>query len=75
MSDMALCQMFVGGVSTEKVGQVVANLTGKPASASTVSRTFQTIEKEYAAWKESTLSSHYRYCFADNGYFIAIYDD
>jgi transposase-like protein len=65
--------MFVGGVSTEKVGQVVESLTGKPASASTVSRTFHTLETEYAAWKERSLSSHYLYCFADGTYFTVIY--
>lgn len=73
--DMAICQMFVGGVSTEKVGQVVASLTGKPASASTVSRTFHTLETEYAAWKERALAAHYLYCFADGTYFTVIYGD
>lgn len=73
--DMAICQMFVGGVSTEKVGQVVESLTGKPASASTVSRTFHTLEAEYAAWKARALSSHYLYCFADGTYFTVIYGD
>jgi putative transposase len=73
--DMAICQMFVGGVSTEKVGEVVASLTGKPASASTVSRTFHTLETEYAAWKERSLSAHYLYCCADGTYFTVIYDD
>ncbi len=73
--DTAICQMFVSGVSTEKVGQVVASLTGKPASASTVSRTFHTLEAEYAAWKERPLSSHYLYCFADGTYFTVIYGD
>lgn len=73
--DTAICQMFVGGVSTEQVGQVVASLTGKPASASTVSRTFHTLEAEYASWKARALSSHYLYCFADGTYFTVIYDD
>lgn len=73
--DRAICQMFVGGVSTEKVGQVVESLMGKPASASTVSRTFHTLESEYAAWKERALAAHYLYCFADGSYFTVIYDD
>lgn len=73
--DTAICQMFVGGVSTEKVGEVVASLTGKPASASTVSRTFHTLETEYAAWKARTLSAHYLYCFADGTYFTVIYGE
>lgn len=73
--DMAICQMFVGGVSTEKVGQVVESLTGKSASASTVSRTFHKLEAEYAAWKARALSSHYLYCFADGTYFTVIYGD
>jgi putative transposase len=73
--DTAICEMFVGGVSTEKVGQVVESLTGKPASASTVSRIFHTLETEYAAWKERSLSSRYLYCFADGTYFTVIYGD
>lgn len=73
--DTAICQMFVGGVSTEKVGEVVASLTGKPASASTVSRTFHTLETEYATWKARTLSAHYLYCFADGTYFTVIYGE
>lgn len=73
--DTAICQMFVGGVSTEKVGEVVASLTGKPASASTVSRTFHTLETEYAAWKSRNLSAHYLYCFADGTYFTVIYGE
>jgi putative transposase len=73
--DTAICEMFVGGVSAEKVGQVVERLTGKLASASTVSRTFHTLEAEYAAWKERSLSSHYLYCFADGTYFTVIYGD
>lgn len=73
--DMAICQMFVGGVSTEKVGQIVESLTGKPASASTVSRTFHTLEGEYATWKERSLAAHYLYCFADGTYFTVIYGE
>lgn len=75
--DTAICAMFVGGVSTEKVGQVVASLTGKPASAATVSRPFHTLESEYAAWKDRALSAHYLYCFAaprgHPTYFTVIY--
>lgn len=73
--DTAICEMFVGGVSSAKVGQVVESLTGKPASASTVSRTFHTLESEYAIWKERTLSPHYLYCYADGTYFTVIYGD
>lgn len=73
--DTAICEMFVGGVSTEKVGQVVESLTGKPASASTVSRIFHTLETEYAAWKERSLLSHYLYCFADGTYFTVLYGE
>ncbi len=71
--DTAICQMFVGGVSTAQVGQVMASLTGRPPSPSTVSRTFHTLEAEYAAWKERPLSSHYLYAFADGTYFTVIY--
>lgn len=73
--DTAICAMFVSGASTEQVGQVMASLTGQTPSPSTVSRTFHTLEGEYAAWKERSLSSHYLYCFADGTYFTVIYGE
>ena len=40
--DGAIGEMFVGGVSTSRVGQVVETLTGTHPSPSTVSRVFHT---------------------------------
>lgn len=73
--DRAICEMFVGGVSTEQVGQVMGTLTGEAPSAATVSRTFHTLEAEYQAWKERTLSAHYLYAFADGTYFTVLYGE
>src|SRR5260370_26313082 len=53
--DTAIGEMFVGGVSMAKVGQVVETLTGSTPSASTVSRVFHSLETEYAGWKQRTL--------------------
>jgi putative transposase len=44
--DTAMGEMFVGGVSMAKVGQVVETMTGSKPSASTVSRVFHSLESE-----------------------------
>lgn len=72
--DEAIGEMFVKGVSTRGVGEVVETLTGSKPSASTVSRVFHTLESEYQEWKERPLEAHYRYAFADGTYFSVIYD-
>jgi transposase-like protein len=72
--DEAICGMFVQGVSTQRVGEVVEALTGIEPSPSTVSRVFHTLEDEYQAWKTCPLESHYAYAFADGTYFTVIYD-
>jgi putative transposase len=71
--DEAICGMFVQGVSTQRVGEVVEALTGIEPSPSTVSRVFHTLEDEYQAWKTRPLESHYAYAFADGTYFTVIY--
>jgi transposase-like protein len=72
--DEAICNMFVQGVSTARVGDVVEALTGTHPSASTVSRIFHTLEGEFEAWKNRSLKSRYLYAFADGTYFTVIYD-
>src|SRR5260221_5978576 len=72
--DTAIGEMFVGGVSMAKVGQVVETLTGSTPSASTVSRVFHSLESEYAEWKQRTLAKRYAYAFADGTYFTVIYN-
>jgi putative transposase len=72
--DEAIGEMFVYGVSTRRVGEVVESLTGVDPSPSTVSRVFHTLEEEFQAWKERPLQAEYHYAFADGTYFTVIYD-
>ncbi len=72
--DSAIGEMFVKGVSTAKVGEVIETLTGSQPSASTVSRVFHTLEAEYEQWKQRQLDEHYAYAFADGTYFTVIYN-
>jgi len=72
--DESICQMFVQGVSTEKVGRIVETLSGSHPSPSTVSRVFHTLEEEFATWKKRALQTHYRYVIADGTYFSVIYE-
>ncbi len=72
--DEAICQMFVRGVSTAQVGEVVEALTGASLSPSAVSRVFHSLESEFAGWKQRKLKAHYLYLFADGTYFSVIYD-
>jgi putative transposase len=73
--DSAIGEMFVKGVSTTKVGQVIETLTGSHPSASTVSRVFHTLDSEYKQWKQRRLAERYAYAFADGTYFTVIYND
>ena len=72
--DEAISGMFIKGVSTRGVGEVMESLTGVAPSPSTVSRVFHTLEGEYAAWKSRPLSTRYEYLFADGTYFTVIYE-
>lgn len=72
--DTAIADMFVKGVSTRAVGEVMEVLTGSAPSASTVSRVFHTLEDEYRAWKSRPLAPRYEYIFADGTYFTVIYE-
>ncbi len=72
--DASICQMFVGGVSTRQVGEVIETLTGTKPSPSTVSRVFHTLEAEFAAWQQRPLATEYAYSFADGTYFTVIYN-
>ena len=72
--DESICQMYVQGVSTEKVGKIVEALSGSHPSPSTVSRVFHTLEEEFATWKKRPLQAHYLYLIVDGTYFSVIYD-
>ncbi len=73
--DGAICDMFVKGVSTVQVGNVVERLTGIKPSPSTVSRVFHTLDGEFATWKTRKLDQRYLYAFADGTYFTVIYGE
>ena len=73
--DSAMAEMFVKGVSTAKVGEVIETMTGSKPSASTVSRVFHSLEAEYEQWKSRQLAKRYVYAFADGTYFTVIYND
>ena len=73
--DQAIGEMFIRGVSTTAVGQVLEDLNGTTPSASTVSRVFHTLAEEYQAWKKRPLAEQYAYCFADGTYFSVIYGE
>jgi len=71
--DELICDMFVGGVSSHRVGEVIEHLTGTKPSSTTVSRVFHRLEDEFAAWKSRPLASEYAYAYADGTYFSVIY--
>lgn len=72
--DELMGEMFVQGVSTTQVGNILETLTGTHPSPSTVSRVFHTLEGEFETWKKRMLQAHYLYVFADGTYFTVIYD-
>lgn len=71
----ALTQMFVSGVSTHKVGEIAATLTGVAPSASAVSRLNHTLTEQYEAWRERRLLAHYRIIYLDGIHFTVRHGD
>lgn len=61
----AVTEMYVGGASTGKVGQVVEKLTGTTLSASTVSRISGDLQTQFLEWQKRPLDSHYRVFYLD----------
>lgn len=66
--------MFIQGLSTSAVGRMIQLLLGERPSPSTVSRTFHSLEEEYAAWRQRALEQRYRYIFMDGSYFTVGYE-
>jgi len=64
-----ITQMFVAGVSTQKVGEVTQTLMGVAPSASAVSRLNQTLTEQFEAWRERPLLPHYRIVYLDGVHF------
>lgn len=64
-----LTQMFVAGVSTQKVGEVAQTLIGVAPSASTVSRLNQTLTEQLETWRERRLQEQWRILYLDGVHF------
>lgn len=60
-----LTQMFVAGVSTQKVGDVAQTLMGVAPSASSVSRLNLTLTEQFEAWRKRRLQEHWRILYLD----------
>jgi len=60
-----LTQMFVAGVLTERIGEVIVTLMDVAPSASAVSRLNRTLTEQFEAWRQRTLQSHYRVVYLD----------
>jgi putative transposase len=70
-----LTQMFVAGVSTQKVGEVARMLMGVSPSASTVSRLNHTLTEQFEAWRERKLQEHWRILYLDGIHFTVRHGD
>jgi putative transposase len=64
-----LTQMFVAGVSTQKVGEVAQTLMGVAPSASTISRLNQSLTHQYETWRQRALQTHWRVLYLDGVHF------
>jgi putative transposase len=63
--DQAIVGMFLAGVSTRRVGEVLEGLVGAGVSATTVSRVTREIEQLVRAYHHRPLTDHYRYLLLD----------
>jgi putative transposase len=70
-----LTQMFVSGTSTHKVGEVAQTLMDVAPSASTISRLNQTLTHQFEAWRERSLSEHWRILYLDGVHFSIRHGD
>lgn len=57
--------MFLAGVSTRRVGELLATLNGDKVSAQTISRVTKSLDKEVHAFQKQPLKDLYRYLFFD----------
>lgn len=70
-----LTQMFVAGVSTQKVGEVAQTLIGVTPSSSTVSRLNQTLTEQFETWRQRQLQPHWRIVYLDGVHFTVRHGD
>jgi len=67
---LAIQQMVIDGVSTNRVEKIVERLSPDLAfSKSTVSRLTQELDPQIKKWQEERLREHYVYLFSDASYF------
>jgi putative transposase len=70
-----LTHMFVAGTSTRKVGEVAQTLMGVAPSASSISRLNQSLIQQFEAWRERSLSEHWRIVYLDGVHFSIRHGD
>jgi putative transposase len=63
--DMVIRDVFLAGVSTRRVGEVLEGLLGAPVSAQTVSRVARGLDQEVARFHEAVLEDDLVYLFLD----------
>jgi putative transposase len=63
--DGSIKEIFLAGVSTRRVGEVLKPLIGAQPSASTVSEVVKSLDREVRAFHSRALSDRYRYLFLD----------
>ena len=63
--DLVIRDVFLAGVSTRRVGEVLEGLLGAPVSAQTVSRVARSLDREVARFHESSLEDDIVYLFLD----------
>ena len=61
----AIKDIFLAGVSTRRVGEVLRPLIGSSPSASTVSQVVKSLDREVRAFHRRKISDDYRYLFFD----------
>jgi transposase-like protein len=64
---LAIAEMYVQGVSTRKVTEVMRELCGLDVSSTQVSRAASLLDEELSAWRKRPLGE-YRYLFLDARY-------
>jgi putative transposase len=57
--------MFLAGVSTRRVGEVLDQVWGQPVSAQTVSNICQSLDREVKIYQSRRLNDHYKYLLFD----------
>jgi putative transposase len=66
--DHLIRNVFLRGVSTREVGEVLQELLGEPVSATTVSRVAAALDREVERFHQSSLADHWRYLILDGVY-------